>query len=226
MSWRKADGSPVVRLGEGDTFGWSPDGKWAGGVIVRTSKIVLYPVDAGSPLPLDTAPITHVDTVAWHPDSQSVVYFGSEPSKPARLYRQNITGGRPEPFLSDALVGLTFSPDGTSLLGYARTGPPALYPIAGGAARPIPGIGETDNVVGFTDDGRALIVRRDGLVPAALDRLDLATGARTEFKELAPADRAGLVRIAVSGPVIKADGTQYAYSYLKRLSTLFVREGK
>jgi hypothetical protein len=46
------------------------------------------------------------------------------------------------------------------------------------------------------------------------------------FKSLAPADRAGLVRIAVGGPVLKSDGTQYVYNYLKRLSTLFVREGK
>ena len=40
------------------------------------------------------------------------------------------------------------------------------------------------------------------------------------------ADRAGLARVGVSGPILKADGSQYAYNYLKRLPTLFVREGK
>jgi eukaryotic-like serine/threonine-protein kinase len=226
VSWRNVDGSPVVRLGDGDAYGWSGDGKWAAGLIQSSSKIVLYPADAGSPVPLDTAPVTHVEGITWYPDSKSVVYSGAEPSKPARLYRQALAGGRPEPFLADDLASPTFSPDGTLVVCYPSKGLPALYPVNGGPSRPIPGIRDTDDVVGFTEDGRALIVHRDVLVPAGLDRIDLSSGARTSFKELAPADRAGLVRIAVSGPVLKADGSQYAYSYLKRLSTLFVREGK
>ncbi len=73
----------------------------------------------------------------------------------------------------------------------------------------------------FSDDGWAVIVRKGFEVPARLDRIDLTTGARTLFREFAPADPTGLVRIAFSDTAMKADASQYAYGYVKRLSTLF-----
>ena len=73
----------------------------------------------------------------------------------------------------------------------------------------------------FSDDGRALIVRQGTKVPSRLDRIDLSTGTRTLFREFAPADPTGLVRIAFSDTAMKADASQYAYGYVKRLSTLF-----
>lgn len=227
VSWRNVDGSPVVRLGEGDPVGWSPDGKWAAAVIPSTGRLVLYPADAGSPRPIDTAPVTASEGFRWYPDSKSIVYFGREPGKPARMYRQPIDGGKPVAFLAEDLVLPIFSPDGRSVICFRPPNdPPMLYPLDGGAPKPLKGLLPTDGVIGFTDDGQALIVQRAAAVPVILDRIELASGARRQFKEMAPVDRTGLVRVTPAGPIVKGDGSQYAYAYLKRLSTLFVAEGE
>jgi hypothetical protein len=59
-------------------------------------------------------------------------------------------------------------------------------------------------------------------IPAVVDRIDVATGARTRFRQFAPPNKAGVVGVYVTGPVIKSDGTQYAYGYVARPSVLFV----
>jgi hypothetical protein len=59
-------------------------------------------------------------------------------------------------------------------------------------------------------------------VPARIERVDLATGARTFVKELATVDRAGLIQVR---PYSYHPATgAYAYDYVKRVSTLFVVE--
>jgi len=53
--------------------------------------------------------------------------------------------------------------------------------------------------------------------------VDLATGRREDWKELAPSDPAGVKTIS---PVrFSADGKSYAYSYYRVLSDLYVVEG-
>ena len=219
--WRKADGSPVVRMGDGDSLSWSPDGKWALAKITSTSQIVVYPFGAGEPVRLAQGPVHQSEWANWLADSQSIAFLGTEPSKAPRIYRQSIAGGEPQPILPESVHNALFSPDGITAAGAAADGTWSIYPLSGGAPRAIPGLGSSDTVVAFSDDGRALIVRQGSKVPARLDRIDLSTGARTLFREFAPADTTGLARIAFSDTPMKADASQYAYAYVKRLSTLF-----
>jgi hypothetical protein len=60
-------------------------------------------------------------------------------------------------------------------------------------------------------------------VPLKIALVDLATGRRQPWKEIAPADLAGAQGI----PTIKfsADGKSYAYSTLRVLSDLYVVDG-
>jgi hypothetical protein len=57
-------------------------------------------------------------------------------------------------------------------------------------------------------------------VPSRIERLDISTGRRTLFAEIGPADQAGL--FTFNPTTLSKDGAQYGYSYVKRLSTLFV----
>jgi hypothetical protein len=95
--------------------------------------------------------------------------------------------------------------------------------LSGGASQAAPGLQESDDptgVVGWSPDGTALLVRSGTGVPSRIDRVEIATGRRTLLTEVGPADRTGLF---VFSPVsVSKDGAQYAYSYSKRLSTLFV----
>jgi hypothetical protein len=57
-------------------------------------------------------------------------------------------------------------------------------------------------------------------IPLRIERLDIETGRRSLFAEIAPKSRAGLAHILVTDVV--ADGRSYAYDTYWRLSTLFV----
>jgi len=222
--WRKTDGSPIVRLGDGDTGGWSPDGRWALGVITSKSHLVAYPVGAGEPQRIATSPVTHVQAAGWL-DSTSVFFIGSEPGKAPRYYRQTLTGGAPVPVLPDGVGFALFAPDGTTALGANADGAYAIYPLGGGPARSLPSLGVVDEPFAFSEDSRTIFVKRGAGIPAVVDRIDVATGKRTLFKEFAPTDRSGLIRIYFPGPVMKADGSQYAYGYVRMPSVLFVVNG-
>jgi eukaryotic-like serine/threonine-protein kinase len=60
-------------------------------------------------------------------------------------------------------------------------------------------------------------------IPAKIERVDLATGRREPWKEIAPADPAGVQSNA--GIKFSADGKSYAYSTLRILSDLYVVDG-
>jgi hypothetical protein len=224
--WRKVDGSPVTRLGEGTALSWSPDGKWALGLILSVMELVAYPSGAGDAIRLNTSPVTPSGAAGWLPDSQHIAFAGNEPGKPQRLYKIAIGGGPPTPILPDDVVFAFVLSGGASAVGWTTAGAVAVYPLNGGPARPVATLDPLDTPTSITDDGRALVVSRGRAIPQRLDRIDLATGARTLFKELSPADRTGIISLTLEQPVLKADGSQYSYAYAKRLSTLFtVRRG-
>jgi serine/threonine protein kinase len=225
--WRTIDGSPIAQLGPGDPGpGWSPDGKWALAVIVSRAKLVAYPIGAGNARPINTDPVTNLVYAQWMADSQAIVVFGNEPGKSPRHYRVTLSGGAPVPILPENLSYALLAPNGEIALGATPDHTFAIYALAGGPGRPIASIGTTDEPIAFSEDSRSVFIQQVGQkVPAVVDRIDIATGKRTPFKQFAPADRAGLTRIYVSGPVIKSDGTQYAYGYVRRPSVLFVVNG-
>ena len=80
-----------------------------------------------------------------------------------------------------------------------------------------------DVVSGWRQDGGSLFVRRRGEVPLRVMTLDLASGRKELWKELMPADPAGVSTIA---PVlITPDEKYYAYSYTRTLGDLYVVDG-
>jgi hypothetical protein len=67
------------------------------------------------------------------------------------------------------------------------------------------------------------MIGRRGARPQRVQRLDLQTGEKTFWKEVMPADPAGL--LDVSFILFSADGESYVYSYRRMLSTLYLAEG-
>jgi len=99
-----------------------------------------------------------------------------------------------------------------------------IYAVEGGASsRPVAGLLAGDTPIRFTSDGKSLFTMRLDEVPARVFRVDLATGQRQLFRELAPPDRAGLLPITVVK--MTPDGASYAYNYLPRLDDLFLVDG-
>jgi Tol biopolymer transport system component len=221
--WRKTDNSPIVRLGEGNVVGWSPDETWALAQLFTPSQLVLYPMGPGEPLRLKRGAIAEYQSALWFPDGKAILVIGNETAKPTRAYRQDIPGGEPRPLLEEGVVPAAIAPDGQSILGIDPEKKWWWYAVGGGARRPALGLTAEDgpsSIVGWSEDGKAVFVHTGSDVPARLDRLDVVTGRRTLLKEIGPADRTGL--FTFDPLTVSREGAQYAYRYWRRLSTLFV----
>ncbi|HEV2114207.1 MAG TPA: hypothetical protein VGR50_08650 [Terriglobales bacterium] len=76
---------------------------------------------------------------------------------------------------------------------------------------------------GILSDGHTLLVSRPGEVPEKVFRLNINTGERQLWKQIGPADRAGVDGV---GPLrTYHDGNAYIYSYVRDLSELYLYKG-
>ena len=74
-------------------------------------------------------------------------------------------------------------------------------------------------------EGAAYLINpvRPGSTATKESAIDLATGKRTLWRSLSPADPAGVGQI---GPIVMApDGSSYIYGYHRTLSDLYLVEG-
>jgi serine/threonine protein kinase/Tol biopolymer transport system component len=219
---RQTDGSPAIRLGDGNGFALSPDKKW---VVVGLPKppvqFYLLPTGAGEAKPLTHDNINHMWT-RWFPDGKRLLFAGDEPGKGVRLYVQNIDGSPPRVITAEGVNSSQFaiSPDGKQVAIIGPDQKPALLPVDGGEVRVIPGLDVGDAPIGWSGDGRSLFVYRLGQVPAKVDKLDLGTGRRQPWKQLVPPDVSGVTDI--SAILITPDGNNYVYEYGRTLSDLYL----
>jgi hypothetical protein len=105
----------------------------------------------------------------------------------------------------------------------APTGGSNLYPLEGGEPTALSGLTADDVPVRFDREGRWLYVYRLGSIPLQVDRYEISSGLRKFWKEVSPADTAGLS--AINRFVPTSDGQAYVYSYIRILSYLQLVEG-
>ena len=222
---RKTDGSPAVRLGEGSTYGLSPDGKWALAIVALTSdpQMVLYPTGAGEPRILPKNGL-RVQNANWVPDGKRILFEAAEPGHGARLFLLDLDSGKSRAVTPEGyrLFVSSVSPD--SKLAVVR-GPDRRvysYPLEGGEPTPLPAIGPLDRVVGWSSDRRVTLLRLAEL-PARMSVLDVSTGLAEPWKQIMPADAAGVS--GIGRVCLTPDGAVYAYNYTRVLSDLYVVDG-
>jgi Tol biopolymer transport system component/predicted Ser/Thr protein kinase len=227
---RGTDGSPAVRLGEGGATALSPDGLWALSLSPGSpTQLALLPTGPGQSRAVTHDDINHI-WARFLPDGKRFVFVGTEPGKTLRLYVQDLAGGAPRAISPEGeerlgpagVFSIAVSPDGKFVASLAADGKGCLYPVDGGAPRVIPGFQPTDRPVEFSSDGRSLYVTVTGKLAGEVDRIDLASGQRTEVKSYAPSDLAGVASI---GPVLMTpDAKTFIIGYPRFLSDLYLVE--
>jgi Tol biopolymer transport system component len=221
--FRKSDGSPVVRLGDGWSYDISSDGKWVLAIIDSSPPvIVLYPTGPGEPRKLPSGAVESYETAKWFADGKRVLACGNEPGRPTRCYVQDVTGGQPRAITPEGTSQGLPSPDGKFILAREAGGKFFLYPVGGGQPQPVAGLGP-ERVIRWSADGRSLFVFRSAEIPGRIERFELATARRTLYKALVPADPTGV--LTVINASVSDDARSCAYTYRHHLSTLFVLEG-
>jgi len=222
---RDTDGTPAIRLGEGGASALSPDQKW---VIVVTpiapGQLRLLPTGAGETQSLTTDNINH-QWARWFPDGKRLVFSGNEPGRGVRFYSQDIAGGKPKAISPEGVDAQNFaiSPDGQMIAGIGPDQKGYLYPAAGGEPRPVNGMEPGDIPINWSQDAHSLYLCRTGEVPAKVYRLELATGKKSVWKQIAPLDPTGVSTI---GPILMTpDGKTYVYGFHRTLGDLYLVEG-
>ena len=165
-----------------------------------------------------------VESAQWFPNGDSVLICGNEPGTATRFFVQDLAGGPPRGVTPPGTNSGKLSPDGKLVLAKGPDDRYFLYTLSGGEPRSIPWLSESDYLIRWTVDARSVLVSNLTSIPSRVERVDLETGRRTRFKEIAPPDRVGL--LLVSPNFVTNDERSYAYTFVRRTSTLFLVERK
>jgi Tol biopolymer transport system component len=218
---RATDGSPAIRLGDGTPYGVSPDLKWVASIIPgQPQQLWLLPTRAGAPKNL-SKPGFDYDYALWFPDGKHLLVTGREPGKQARSYLTTMDGGALTPVTPEGVQGFP-TEDGKEVV--SRQGDSVkFYPIDGGQPRSVPAKVPDLTLAWGAQSGRYVIGAERPAVPLKLYRYDTVTGERKPWRDLVPADRAGVYVANIFD--ITPDARWYAYSYVRDLSDLYLVDG-
>ncbi len=220
---RKTDGSPAIRLGEGNLPALSPDEKWVSCIVSDgpNTQLTLLPTGAGEPRSIGVAGI-HYGRAEWFPDGRRILFTGNQPNRPVRAFVQDIVGGKPIPITPEGITGTRVSPD-QKYITVASAGKLSLFPIGGGEPKVIANIDPDESVIRWSADGRYLFLRKsDKPSVLQINRLDVSTGRSELWKELKTADPVG---VRIGEVALTPDGAAYAYSFQRDIVTLYLVGG-
>ncbi|MEI6669794.1 MAG: protein kinase [Acidobacteriota bacterium] len=229
---RRLDAPATVKLGSGEAVQISPDGKRALAIIFSSPRqLVALPTGPGDTQVLTTPGYNYL-AAGWLPDSRRIVLVAETPGQPVSAYLQDLGGGAPVRLPVDlgsggASIGkwpsLLVSPDGKWFATWLSR--PALVAIDGAQPRTFPNLGDGDVPIGWTADSRGIFVSLNTAVEGTLQvvRVDLASGAIAQWKQIVPHDLAG----AQARPLclVTPDGQAIVYSTKLYLSDLYLVEG-
>ena len=223
----KIDGTPPVRLGEGSAGGLSPDAKWAISIVTGSpERVTLLPIGPGQPRTIGLPGLEHIQNGYAHflADGKHITLNASESGHGARSYLVDLDGGKPIPIAPEGITSGLVSPDGQYILRANDAGAPvAVYPIAGGAPRPIPNLDPDFSPLQWSEDDLSVYGFRRGQLPTKVYKVNLVTGDKTLVQELQPPTTTGVVYIAPV--VVTRDGSRFAYSYYQVSSVLYLISG-
>ena len=220
---RSPDGPEAVRLGDGDPLVLSPDGKWALVSAVDSSRdMVLLPTGPGSPRRYRGV---RIQWGLFLPGGRSLLVAGVDASGTLNNYILDLRTGVLKVW---AAPGETesygvLSPEGSRIALGPVDGNLNIYTLEGQLLQSLPGLKEGETPCQWLADGKSVYVLDLSRLPAKVFLLNLATGARTLWKEIAPPDRTGVEGIKTF--TVTPDGGSYAYSFVRTLtSDLYVTD--
>jgi len=221
---RGTDGSDAKLLGAGKALALSPDTKWA--LVARQSPsphLTLLPTGVGEVRDLPAGDVAQYHWASFFPDGRRILIAAREKGKLPRSYIQDLAGGPPRLFAEEGMRATLVSPDGTEIAGTTLAGLQLICRADGeGRARAILGAEPGDFLVQWSADGKSMLVRGEEERPLTLYRIDLTTGRRERWKELAPPDMAGFLEFG-AGPMgvrVTPDFRFYVYSLTSDLESL------
>ena len=222
---RATDGSPAVRLSEGQSPTLSPDAKWVLGRSFSLQHAILkLPTGAGESGTIATGDV-QAHQAFFFPDSRHILLMGNQSGHGLRLWVQDSSGGTPQAISPEGATvrrRQCISPDGKLVAARDPDGSITIYPVARGTPQLVPNTQPGDEPVQWTPDGRSLLVGRRE-VPARVFVINFATKERKLLRSFMPADATGLFGNAA--PNFSYDLKSYVYTYQRITSDLYIVDG-
>jgi Tol biopolymer transport system component len=222
---QRADGAPPVRLGEGRAIALSPDGRLA--LAFRAKRdLVLLPIGAGTERTLASGTFETILDGRFLPDGKRIVVLATQAGRRSRLFFIGADEGGITPLGNigfETTGSLAVSPDGRRIAAVSADGRVALVPTDGGPPAFESSLRVGDQPIAWSADGAALYVFRRESVPTAVEQVDLRSGRRKVWKEIALSDPAGVSNL--QRVVMTSDARAWAYSWQQVLTDLYLVEG-
>jgi Tol biopolymer transport system component len=220
---RDTDGSPPLRIGEGNGMAISPDGKW---VITKPGKggqLSLVPTGAGEARQLTHDAISY-GAVRFLLDGKHLLAVGIEAGHGARDYLIDLSTGQPKPITPEGISGSRLSPDGSRTVVIGPDNNWGVWQLDGSAMQPIPGLDSSYYINGWSPDGKFIYAasNKGNQRAAKVFQVDPTTGKLQPWKTFG-GDAPGVT--SVGAPHFSADGSGYAYVYVRILSQAYVVTG-
>jgi WD40 repeat protein len=197
--YRRAGGSPPVRLGAGFSAGVSPDGSWvfltpASG---RGTRFQAVPTGPGEPRSYELGPVealvSGTRVLSFSEDGSLLAFTGTTGGSDLRGFLLDRKGGgAARPVTPEGVDEVLLSPDGRSVAGVVRGKGVWVFPVATADGAPVAGTTKSDLPVAWESSSRALFVWDRG-IPLRVFRVDLVTGRRTLAMEVSPLDPNGVL---------------------------------
>jgi eukaryotic-like serine/threonine-protein kinase len=222
---RAADGSPAVRIADGNASAISPDSKrvitFTGS---RPKELNILPIGPGAPQRITLKDLA-VYFACWFPDGERILILASEPGKAMRLYVIDSAGATPRPISPEGVSTWwnSLSPDGRFVAVTGANQKMLTYPVAGGDPRPVPNAEMGEVPIRWSNEKSWIFVAKPNEIPTKIYRLNIENGSRELWMSLSPADRTGLD--STSSLRLTPDGKSYAYSYERFISELYMISG-
>jgi Tol biopolymer transport system component len=220
---RRVDGSPAVKVTEGTVEALSPDAKWVACIRENPARILLVPTGAGESRSLVNEGFEEYweYEIRFFPDGRRLLFVGKERGHRARVYTQDVSGGKPRPLSTEGVDDPgPISPDG-NLVTVQQPDGLWIYPVSGGERRPLPGVLKDEYVASWSEDGRAVYATVFGKLPFQIYRVDVATGRRELWKTIVPSDLTGVF----SSDLLLLPNGSYVLNVKRYLSDLYLVEG-
>ena len=224
---RQTDGSPPLKLAEGEALDLSSDEKWA---LVRAAhfagSLSLVPTGPGVPRTVSLSGLHQSGSRLLHDGSGLVVNGTQTGQVRSELYLVPLDGGSATP-ISDGGVtphALEVSPDDRFVAALALTEVLTLYPTDGGTPLPLPQFGKGALPVRWTNEGQLWVqLAAERQLPAHVVRYDVQRQQVLEKDTIDLGDPTGV--LTLFNMKLTPDGTALAFSYRRKLGYLFLMDG-
>ena len=223
---QKLNSNERIHLGPGKALALSPDGNWA--LALQSTprpQLVLLSTSGTESKVLPNGGMKEYHYASFFPNGRQILFTGVEARKDAaiRSFVQDLDTGEIHPLTEEWTTARRVSPDGKNVITLQPDRTYYIQPLIGGEATPIPGLESGDEPIQWSDDGSAVYVIGPGEFATKIYRVTLSNGARREWKDIDPPNKAGLVGLETNpgGILITPDGKMSVYTYWILLQHLF-----